>query len=81
LLLPFFPLPHTWIFPALFIPPYQKKKKKKEKKTHWGTLVAHACNLTYSGGRDSEANDGSKLAQVSSLGDPISKIINTKLGW
>jgi hypothetical protein len=34
--------------------------------------VAHACNPSYSGGRDQDY--GSKPAQASSLRDPISKI-------
>jgi hypothetical protein len=43
-------------------------------------LVAHACNLSYSGGRDQEVCD-SKPAQTNSLRDPMSKIPNTKKGW
>jgi hypothetical protein len=39
--------------------------------------VAHACNPSYSRGRDQEDN-GSKLVQTNSSQDPISKIPNTK---
>jgi hypothetical protein len=39
--------------------------------------VAHACNPSYSGGRDQE-DCGSKPARANSLGDPISKIPSTK---
>jgi hypothetical protein len=35
-------------------------------------LVPHACNPSYSGGRDQE-DLGSKPARVNSLRDPISK--------
>jgi hypothetical protein len=38
--------------------------------------VAHACNLSYSGGRDQKIS--SKPAQANSLQDPILKITNTK---
>jgi hypothetical protein len=41
--------------------------------------VAHACNPSYSGGRDQE-NLGSEPAWVNSFQDPISKITNTKKG-
>jgi hypothetical protein len=40
-------------------------------------LVAHACNPSYSGGRDQE-DRGSKSAQANSLRDPISKEPITK---
>jgi hypothetical protein len=40
-------------------------------------LVAHACNPSYSGGRDQE-DGGLKPAQANSLQDPISKIPITK---
>jgi hypothetical protein len=43
-------------------------------------LVAHACNPSYSGGRDQE-DHSSKLAQANSLRDPISKIHITKNSW
>jgi hypothetical protein len=39
--------------------------------------VAHACNPSYSGGRDQE-DRGSKPAWVNSSLDPNSKILNTK---
>jgi hypothetical protein len=39
--------------------------------------VAHAYNLSYSGGRDQE-DHGLRPAQENSLRDPISKIPNTK---
>jgi hypothetical protein len=39
--------------------------------------VAHACNPSYSGGRDQE-DCSSKPAQANSSQDPISKIPNTK---
>jgi hypothetical protein len=39
--------------------------------------VAHACNPSYSGGRDQEAQ-GLKPAQANSLRDPISKRPITK---
>jgi hypothetical protein len=40
-------------------------------------LVVHACNPSYSGGRNQE-DGGSKPAQENSLRDLISKISNTK---
>jgi hypothetical protein len=42
--------------------------------------VAHACNPHYSGGRDQE-DHGLKLAQASSLRDPISKKLITRKDW
>jgi hypothetical protein len=39
--------------------------------------VAHACNPSYSGGRDQE-DHGLKSAQANSSPDPFSKIPNTK---
>jgi hypothetical protein len=39
--------------------------------------VAHACNPSYSGGRDQE-DHGSKLTLANSLQDPISKKTFTK---
>jgi hypothetical protein len=39
--------------------------------------VSHACNPSYSGGRDQE-HHGLKPAWVNSLQDPISKILNLK---
>jgi hypothetical protein len=39
--------------------------------------VAHACNPSYSGGRDLE-DRGSRPAWANSLGDPISKVPITK---
>jgi hypothetical protein len=39
--------------------------------------VAHACNPSYSGGRDQE-DHSSKPAQANSLQDPISKLPITK---
>jgi hypothetical protein len=42
--------------------------------------VAHACNPSYSGGRD-QADHDSKPAWANSLRDPISKIPFTKKGW
>jgi hypothetical protein len=39
--------------------------------------VAHACNPSYSGGRDQE-DRGSKPARANSLRDPISKNPKTK---
>jgi hypothetical protein len=39
--------------------------------------VAHACDPSYSGGRDQE-NQGSTPAWANSLRDPISNIANTK---
>jgi hypothetical protein len=42
-------------------------------------LVAHACNPSYSGGRDQE-DHGSKSAQVNSLQDHISKKTHHKKG-
>jgi hypothetical protein len=43
-------------------------------------LVAHACNPSYSGGRDLE-DQGSKPTQADSLWDPILKKPFTKKGW
>jgi hypothetical protein len=42
-------------------------------------MVPHACNPSYSGGRDQE-NHGSKPAQENSWKDPISKKLITKKG-
>jgi hypothetical protein len=42
--------------------------------------VVHACNPSYSGGREQE-DCGSELAQANSLRDLISKIPNIKKGW
>jgi hypothetical protein len=42
-------------------------------------LVVHACNPSYSGGRDQE-DRGSKLTWANSLKDPISKKTFTKIG-
>jgi hypothetical protein len=42
--------------------------------------VAHACNPSYSGGRDRE-DQGSKPAQTSSLRDPILKHPITRDWW
>jgi hypothetical protein len=42
-------------------------------------LEAHACNPSYSEGRDQEVN-GLKPALVDSSRDPISKILGTKKG-
>jgi hypothetical protein len=39
--------------------------------------MAHACNPSYSGGRD-EDDHGLKPVQANSLQDPISKILITK---
>jgi hypothetical protein len=45
----------------------KKKKKKQKNKTKKNyVLVAHACNPSYSGGRDQEGH-GSKPAQANSL--------------
>jgi hypothetical protein len=43
-------------------------------------LVAHACNPSYSGGRDQEGH-GSKPAWANISRDPISKKPFTKKGW
>jgi hypothetical protein len=42
-------------------------------------LVAHACNPSYSGGRD-QKDCSSKPAQANSFQDPISKKPITKIG-
>jgi hypothetical protein len=42
--------------------------------------VAHACNPSFSGGRDQKDHD-SKPAQAKSSRDPISKKTITKKGW
>jgi hypothetical protein len=42
-------------------------------------LVAHACNPSYSGGRDQE-DHSSKSAQANSSQDPILKTLITKKG-
>jgi hypothetical protein len=46
---------------------------------NWAS-VAHACNPSYSGGRDEE-NHSSKSAQANSSRDLISKKPITKKGW
>jgi hypothetical protein len=48
------------------------------KKNCWAP-VAHACNPSYSGGRDQE-DHGSKPARANSSRDPISKKTFTKIG-
>jgi hypothetical protein len=53
---------------------FYKKKKKIEINQ---VLVAHACNSSYSGGKDQE-DCSSKPSQANSSQDPISKILNTK---
>jgi hypothetical protein len=47
---------------------------------HSWVLAIHACNPSYSGGRDQE-DHGSKPALPNSLRDPISKKPITKKGW
>jgi hypothetical protein len=42
--------------------------------------VAHACNPSYSGGRDQE-DHGLKPAKANSLQDPIVKNPSQKKGW
>jgi hypothetical protein len=42
--------------------------------------VAHACNPSYSGGRDQETHS-SRQTLANSSPDPISKIPKTKKGW
>jgi hypothetical protein len=50
-------------------------------KPHLGqVLVAHACNPSYTGGRDQE-DLGSKPAWANSLRDPIWKTPNQKQVW
>jgi hypothetical protein len=44
------------------------------------TLVAHACNPSYSGGRD-QKDHGLKLAWANSSWDPLLKKPFTKKGW
>jgi hypothetical protein len=43
-------------------------------------LMAHACDPSYSGGRDQE-DHSSMPSQTNSSQDPISKTLNTKNGW
>jgi hypothetical protein len=50
-----------------------------KKHTHQAP-VAHACNLSYSGGKDQE-DHSSKPAQENSPQDPISKNPITEMGW
>jgi hypothetical protein len=56
-----------------------KRKKKKAKLFNSRVPVAHACNPSYSGGRDQEDHT-SKPARANSLQDPILKMRNTKKG-
>jgi hypothetical protein len=42
--------------------------------------VAHACNPSYSGGRN-QKDYGSKPAQANSSQDPILRTVITKKGW
>jgi hypothetical protein len=49
---------------------FQQLLNKKLKPVMSWVLVAHACNPSYSGGRDQE-NHGSKPAQGNSSQDPI----------
>jgi hypothetical protein len=55
-------------------------KKKKKKKTKRQVPVAHACNSSYSRGKDQE-DQVSKPAWANSSRDPIWKIPVTKKGW
>jgi hypothetical protein len=59
--------------------PAQEKPQIQKSKYDW-ELVAHACNPSYSGGRDQE-DHSSKPVLANSSGDPISKIFNTEKGW
>jgi hypothetical protein len=51
-----------------------------QKRTEMPGMVAHACNPTYSGGRDQE-DHGSKPVQASSSQDPVSTKPIKKRGW
>jgi hypothetical protein len=62
----------------LLSPEFEPQSHQKKKKFFCWALVAHACNPSYSGGRDQE--DHSQPPQIS-LRDPISKIPNSKMGW
>jgi hypothetical protein len=42
--------------------------------------VVHACNPSYSGGRE-QKDHSSRTVQTNSSGDPILKIPNTKKDW
>jgi hypothetical protein len=53
--------------------------KFKSMQKSW-TSVAHACNPSYSGGRDQEVHS-SKPAKANSLQNPISKKTFIKKGW
>jgi hypothetical protein len=58
----------------------EKKNRRRHQKQSWGwALVAHACNPSYSGGRDQEDHD-SKSALANSLKSYLKKPI-TKKGW
>jgi hypothetical protein len=59
---------------VIFRLPLQKKKRKERTSR---ALIAHACNPSYSGGRDQE-DCGSKPAQANSFRNPISKKILRK---
>jgi hypothetical protein len=52
------------------------KKTKQEEENFSQSLVAHACNPSYSGNRDHE-DCGLRPAEANSSQDPISKILNT----
>jgi hypothetical protein len=57
----------------------RKKEGRKERRVSL-VLVAHACNPSYSGGRDQE-DHGLKPARANSFRDPILRKPITKKGW
>jgi hypothetical protein len=56
-----------------------RKRKPKTKTENSQMMVAHACNLSYSGGRAQE-DRGWKPARANSSRDPILKKTFTKIG-
>jgi hypothetical protein len=60
--------------------PILNSDKKGNRKCASTVLVAHACNPSYSGGRNQE-DCGLKPAQANSSQDPVSKKPITKKGW
>jgi hypothetical protein len=64
----------------IIIPEGKERENGTEKKRSW-VLVAHACNPSYSGGRDQEGC-GLKPTWANSSQDPIlKKPITKQMGW
>jgi hypothetical protein len=65
---------------SIIIVKVEREKEEWRLVTFSTQLVTHACNPSYSGGRD-QKDHGSEPAWANSSRDPILKIPNTKQGW